>query len=155
VFRQGKFAIVLSSSTRRGNSPDRHLHGQKSPEDDQTRGKFLNDFVLHSRCIKEAGMKRDRIREEREVTYYILDYLSDNPDAGDTLEGILEWWLLTRSIKFEMGTVSQAVASLVAEGLIMEQKGLDSRSIYRVKQTEEDRQKISDRLKEIRRSLQD
>jgi len=100
-------------------------------------------------------MKRDRIREEREVTYYILDYLSDNPDAGDTLEGILEWWLLTRSIKFEMGTVSQAVASLVAEGLIMEQKGLDSRSIYRVKQTDEDRQKISDRLKEIRRSLQD
>jgi DNA-binding MarR family transcriptional regulator len=100
-------------------------------------------------------MKKDPIREHREVSYYILDYLSDNPDAGDTLEGIVEWWLLTQCIKFETRTVSEAVATLVAEGLIVEQKGLDSRSIYRIKQTKENRQKISTRLREIRSSLHD
>jgi DNA-binding MarR family transcriptional regulator len=100
-------------------------------------------------------MKSDPIKEQREVSHYILDYLSDNPDAGDTFEGIVEWWLLTQSIKFEMRTVSRAVASLVAEGLIVEQKGLDSRCIYRITQSEESRQKISKRLREIRSSLYD
>lgn len=98
-------------------------------------------------------MKRDPIKEEREVCHYILAYLADNPDAGDTFEGIMEWWLLTQSIKFETRTVSKAVASLVAEGLIVEQEGLDSRSIYRIKQTEENRQRISNRLREIRSLL--
>jgi|SRR6185503_4551373 len=98
-------------------------------------------------------MKRDPIKEEREVCHYILAYLADNPDAGDTFEGIMDWWLLTQSIKFETRTVSKAVASLVAEGLIVEQKGFDSRSIYRIKQTEENRQGISNRLTEIRSLL--
>ncbi len=100
-------------------------------------------------------MKSDSLKEQREASHYILDYLSDNPDAGDTFEGIMEWWLLTRSIKFEVRTVSETLASLVAEGLIVEQKGLDSRSIYRINQTEENRQKISNRLREIRSSLDD
>ena len=98
-------------------------------------------------------MKNDPIREQREVSYYILDYLSDNPDAGDTLEGIVQWWLLTQSIKFETRIVIEVVAGLVADGFIVEQKGLDSRSIYRIKQTEENRQKISNRLREIRSSF--
>ncbi len=98
-------------------------------------------------------MKRDPTKEEREICHYILAYLADNPDAGDTFEGIMEWWLLTQSIKFETRTVSKAVASLIAEGLIVEQKGFDSRSIYRIKQTEENRQRISNRLTEIRSLL--
>lgn len=100
-------------------------------------------------------MKSILIREQQVVSHYILDYLSDNPDAGDTFEGIMEWWLLTQSIKFEMQTVSEAIASLVAEGLIVEQKGLDSRSIYSIRKTEENRHKISTRLREIRNSLRD
>jgi len=98
-------------------------------------------------------MKRNPIRDQREVCHYILAYLADNPDAGDTFEGIMEWWLLTQNIKFETRTVSKAVASLVAEGLIVEQKGFDSRSFYRIKQTEENRQRISNRLREIKSLL--
>jgi DNA-binding MarR family transcriptional regulator len=98
-------------------------------------------------------MKRDPIGQQREVCHYILAYLSDTPDAGDTLEGIAEWWLLTQRIKFEMRTVSAAVASLVAEGLIVERKGRDSRSIYKIKQSKKNRQKISNRLRETRSSL--
>jgi len=93
-------------------------------------------------------MKSDRIKI---VSYYILDYLSDNPDAGDTFEGICEWWLLTRSIKFEIPTVSEALAGLVAEGFIEEQKRLDSRSIYKIKrtETEENRQDFKPDLGEL------
>lgn len=98
-------------------------------------------------------MKSDPIKEQREVCHYILAYLSENPDAGDTLEGILAWWLMNQTIKFEMQNVSEAVASLVAEGLIVERKGRDSRTIYKVKQTKENRRNISKRLREIRSSL--
>jgi DNA-binding PadR family transcriptional regulator len=71
-------------------------------------------------------------KEQREVFYYILAYLSDNPDAGDTMDGIVEWWLLDQRIKFATRNVSEAVSKLVSEGLIVEHTEADSRIIYRV-----------------------
>ena len=129
--------------------------GRKARKTIRLKVNFSMISICTVNALTEAVMKSDPIREQREVSHYILDYLSDNPDAGDTFEGIVEWWLLTQSIKFEMRTVSKALAGLIAEGLIVEQKPLDSRSIYRVKQTEENRQKISTRLMEIRSSLHD
>lgn len=87
-------------------------------------------------------MKSDPTREQREVCYHILSYLSDNPDAGDTLEGIVEWWLLRQRIKFGTQTVADAVARLVAEGLIVEQKASDSRTLYRVNRSPQDVQAV-------------
>ena len=74
-------------------------------------------------------------KQQREVWYYILSYLSDNPDAGDTFEGIVEWWLLDQRIKFETRNVSEAVSRLVSDGLIVEHEEADSRTIYRVNTT--------------------
>jgi hypothetical protein len=80
-------------------------------------------------------MKVHPSRRQREACHYILAYLADNPDAGDTLDGIVEWWMLTQTIKFETHTVSQAVAKLVADGLIIE-KRINSRIIYKVNRKE-------------------
>lgn len=71
-------------------------------------------------------------KEQREVFYYILAYLSDNPDAGDTLEGIVDWWLLDQRIKFETRNVSEAVSQLVSDGLVVEHTEADSQIIYKV-----------------------
>lgn len=79
-------------------------------------------------------MKLNSTKEKREACQYILAYLLENPDAGDTFEGIVEWWLLHQKIRFETRTVSLAIAKLVADGLIVEQKGSDSRVIYRANQ---------------------
>jgi len=86
---------------------------------------------MSHRQSEEIEMHTDR-KEQREVFYYVLAYLSDNPDAGDTLDGILEWWLLDQRIKFETRNVSEAVNQLVSEGLIVEHTEPDSRIIYRV-----------------------
>ena len=77
-------------------------------------------------------MKQDQKDQQREISRYILAYLSDNPDAGDTFDGIAEWWLLSQQIKFETRNVSEAVARLVSEGLIEEREGSDKRKIYRI-----------------------
>jgi hypothetical protein len=103
----------------------------------------------------EEIMKSDSAREQREVCYHILAYLADNPDAGDTFEGIVEWWLLRQRIKFETITVSEAVAKLIAEGLIVEEKGSDSRVVYRVQRGAHNVQNIQARLSQIRSSLDD
>jgi len=100
-------------------------------------------------------MRSDPIREQGEACYHILAYLMDNPDAGDTFEGIVEWWLLHQRIKFETRTVSQAVAKLVAEGLIAEERGPDSRLIYRVRRNAHKVQDIQAMLSQIRKSLDD
>lgn len=76
-------------------------------------------------------------KEQRDVCYFILSYLTRHPDAGDTFDGIMEWWLLEQKIRFEIRNVFEAVARLVAEGLILEHVGSDSRVTYRVNRTRE------------------
>jgi hypothetical protein len=86
--------------------------------------------------MSEVMMQSDQ-KEQREVSYFILSYLTRHPDAGDTFDGIVEWWLLEQRIKFETRNVSEAVARLVAEELILEHLGADSRVTYRVNRTRE------------------
>lgn len=80
-------------------------------------------------------MKLDSKEQQREVRHYILAYLCDNPDAGDTFDGIAEWWLLHQRVKFETRNISEAVRKLVTEGLIVEHQGSDSQVTYRVNET--------------------
>lgn len=79
-----------------------------------------------------VGQKR-----KSEVYYYILAYLSDHADAGDTFEGIAEWWLLDQRVKFETHNVSEAVSRLISEGLIVKQEVSELHGIYRINQTKE------------------
>lgn len=60
----------------------------------------------------------------------LLGYLTDNPAAQDTVEGIVEWWLLERKIESRTVTVQEALAELVDRGLILERLGSDSRARY-------------------------
>lgn len=85
---------------------------------------------MHKQIADEL-MRNDQ-QEQHEICYSILAYLSANPDAGDTLDGIVEWWLLRQRLKFETRNVSEAVAKLVSEGLIEEHEEADSHIIYRL-----------------------
>jgi DNA-binding PadR family transcriptional regulator len=95
-------------------------------------------------------VKQHQKDQQRDISNYILAYLSDNPDAGDTFDGIAEWWLLSQQIKFETRNVSEAVARLVSEGLIEEREGFDARKIYRINKARV--RDIRSLLNQIRRS---
>ncbi len=64
----------------------------------------------------------------------ILVYLAEHPEAEDTLEGIVGWWLLERRIKRQTAKVKEALDKLVAKGLVLERKGRDSQVRYRTNQ---------------------
>lgn len=70
--------------------------------------------------------------EESYIVYEILTYLAEHPDSSDTLEGIVQWWLLERRIEHQIAIVEQALAELVAKGLVVENKGRDGRIHYRI-----------------------
>jgi len=79
-------------------------------------------------------MKRlDQINDRRvELAHEILQYLIDNPNAQDTVEGITTWWLLVRTIKHQTALVKEALAMLVRDGLVIAQEGGDSRTYYKL-----------------------
>jgi hypothetical protein len=66
------------------------------------------------------------------LAHQILAYLAEHPLAQDTLEGIMEWWLLDREIVHQTSAVTIALEELVAKGLILETRAKDSRAHYRL-----------------------
>jgi hypothetical protein len=66
------------------------------------------------------------------VALQILRYLKTYPNAQDTVEGIAEWWLLEERIRYMITEVKQALAELVARGMVLERTGRDGRAHYRL-----------------------
>lgn len=91
---------------------------------------------MHGSRLEMSNQRNDKGQARR----YILRYLVEHPDAGDTLDGIVGWWLLNQKIRFETRIVSRAVAELVAQHLILEQKCADGHVIYRANRTGENTQ---------------
>jgi hypothetical protein len=67
-----------------------------------------------------------------DVSYEILSYLAENPGAQDTVEGVVEWWVLEQKLRSRASEVEDALAQLVSRGLLIERKGTDARSHYRI-----------------------
>lgn len=65
------------------------------------------------------------------ISYDILAYLSENPDAQDTLEGIAEWWLSEQPVKPNIAVVGEALNELVDRGLVLARSGEDARTFYK------------------------
>jgi hypothetical protein len=76
--------------------------------------------------------------EESEIAYHILAYLHANPDAQDTLEGIVEWWLLEQKIRRQTESVKRALADLTERGLIVSKLGTDSRVHYSIERRKQE-----------------
>lgn len=62
----------------------------------------------------------------------VLAYLAEHPGAQDTLEGIVEWWLMEQRIVNQTAKVREALAELVDGRLILQHQGKDSRTHYRI-----------------------
>jgi hypothetical protein len=68
--------------------------------------------------------------EEQAAYHNVLAYLAENPNAQDTLEGIMEWWLLEQNIRVQTSKVKKVLTRLVDQGFVLERKGMDSRVMY-------------------------
>jgi DNA-binding transcriptional ArsR family regulator len=80
----------------------------------------------------------------KQITYHILAYLAENPDAQDTLKGISEWWLSEHLGRPNVAAVEEAVMSLVDDGLVVASAREGAQTYYKVNRQ---------RLKEIKALL--
>ena len=62
----------------------------------------------------------------------ILDYLARHPDAQDTVDGILHWWVLDACIWKWAPKITETVAQLVDLGFLEQRSSPDGQVFYRV-----------------------
>jgi len=62
----------------------------------------------------------------------ILDYLARHPEAQDTLDGILQWWVLDSCVKRGTLRIAETVAKLVEQGFLKEKRSSDGQTFYHV-----------------------
>jgi hypothetical protein len=67
-----------------------------------------------------------------QVAYNILAYLAENPEAQDTLEGIVGWWLSGQAAKSNTALIEGALTELVNRGLVLARSGKGARTYYKV-----------------------
>lgn len=78
-------------------------------------------------------MKRNpHINESSHLAYYILEYLVEHPDAEDSLEGIVRWWVLEQKIKHCQADVEVALGELLAQGLLRARQQKDGGTLYSI-----------------------
>lgn len=70
--------------------------------------------------------------EVQNTSHKILGYLMENPDARDTLEGIVDWWLLQQDIKRNVALIKKTVQGLIHRGFLHERKGADGTKYYQL-----------------------
>ena len=75
---------------------------------------------------------KDNQADAQETSHKILTYLMDNPDAQDTFEGIVDWWLLQQDIKRNVALVRKTVDDLIYQGFLLERQGLGRAKYYQV-----------------------
>lgn len=80
----------------------------------------------------------------KELSLKILNYLLENPRAEDTLEGIVQWWILEKKIDQRIEEVKKAIQFLASQGLVVEVKDRGPRVLYKMNQ---------DRLQDILKLL--
>jgi hypothetical protein len=80
--------------------------------------------------IKAVNMTSHSRPEKQDVELQILTYLYDNPDAQDTLEGIVQWWLLERDIRRQYTLVRQALSDLINKDFVIEIKESNTQGRY-------------------------
>ncbi len=70
--------------------------------------------------------------QKPEIAREILAYLIDHPEAQDTLDGVVQWWLLEQEIKYQIDKVKEALVELVGKGLVLERQDGRMRNHYGV-----------------------
>ncbi|MGZ6265247.1 MAG: hypothetical protein ACXWSD_21160, partial [Bdellovibrionota bacterium] len=61
----------------------------------------------------------------------------ENSAASDTLEGIVEWWLLDRQILHNVSEVKAVLDELAAKKLVIETRKPDEKIHYRINRRRE------------------
>lgn len=90
------------------------------------------DEFFHVTAKEEAVEMGGARRTVEETARQILRYLTRQPEAEDTLEGIARWWLQRERIERTVDEVGQSLQLLLSHDLIVEERGMGRNASYRM-----------------------
>jgi hypothetical protein len=64
------------------------------------------------------------------VQQEVFQYISEQHDACDTLEGVVTWWIFKQRLKIGRDTIQRALDALVADGKLRTQTIPGGRTLY-------------------------
>jgi hypothetical protein len=90
----------------------------------------------HLQSARLTNVREEDLEIRKRVERLILAYLARNPTAEDTVDGILQWWLVHQEIRFRMREVEAALAELTYRGFVIQKIGEDLSVRYRINPNE-------------------
>jgi len=90
----------------------------------------LQATVTQLLCIHAESVLRQPSRyppedsqREEDLARCVLDYLSEHPQATDTLEGIAEWWVMREQVRVDVKLLERVLHCLTERGFLEEIHG--------------------------------
>ncbi|HEX7111738.1 MAG TPA: hypothetical protein VF216_04790 [Mizugakiibacter sp.] len=77
-----------------------------------------------------ADHRREGAAESGEIEGAVLGYLRDHPQAADTLDGIVNWWLPLQRYETARSRIERALGRLVAGGQLRRDRLPDGAVLY-------------------------
>jgi hypothetical protein len=104
-------------------------------------------YVLHASCKKEGRRGEEKhgktsMSEADNIVRDLLTYLAAHHQAQDTLEGIAHWWLLEQEVTRRITEVQAALEGLVKDGFVVECRGEDGRTRYKINQEKQEEMQV-------------
>lgn len=72
----------------------------------------------------------ENVSEIEDIARKIRRYLLDHPNAADSLEGIVHWWLVRQQVEFSAEKVKMALDYLVRNDLISKSTTVGGKVVY-------------------------
>lgn len=97
---------------------------------------LLEVETQRSELLRYQQKKRSESRNHEELKNAVLAYLSEHPNAADTIVGIADWWLMRNQVRVQLPLLQRALYDLTTSN-VLEETGTGARKLYRVKSQRE------------------
>jgi hypothetical protein len=74
----------------------------------------------------------------RDIALRILRYLDEHPDARDTVNGVIERWIIEQCIREEKGKVLETLREMVAQGVLLEHRRKNAEEQFSINREKRD-----------------
>jgi hypothetical protein len=88
---------------------------------------------MHSRLQGGAAVSNQRDGgsiDNREIEDAVVSYLRNHPEAADTLDGIVSWWLPLQRYEIGKARIEVVLAHLVEAGILRRDQLPDGAKLY-------------------------
>lgn len=72
----------------------------------------------------------ENVSDIEEIAHKIRRYLSDHPNAADSLDGVVHWWLARQQVELSAEKVKMALDYLVSNDLMSRTTTAGGKEVY-------------------------